>query len=108
MSRSDRRRAALARHAAAEREALALRPWATLPVEADGEPPESGDDSMRALTWHRARDLRDELLRKNPRHYDDTDHEDDGGDDEPDEPLPRAAWAPDGSGWMQDPDRKGK
>ena len=110
MSRSDRRRAARARHAAAEREAFKLRPWETCPCNAGGDPPAPGDTTMRAQSWHRARELRDKLLEADPHRYDDleADDSDDEADDEPDGPLPRAAWAPDGSGWMQDPDRKDK
>ena len=85
MPRSDRWRAALDRHIAAEREAFALPVWATCPVSAGGDPPAPGDTTMRAQTWARARAIREELLRKNPRHYDDVDFEDDPDGETPDD-----------------------
>jgi hypothetical protein len=51
---------------------FALKPWETAPVFAGGDPPAADDTSMGARTWRRARELRDGLLRENPRHYDDT------------------------------------
>jgi hypothetical protein len=65
----ERRHAAVMAHYAAETVRFSLPPWHERPVHAGGDPPEPSDKSMGARTWHRARELRDGLLKQNQNHY---------------------------------------
>jgi hypothetical protein len=71
-SADELRHEAIRRHYAEETVRFSLPPWHERPCHADGDPPAADDKSMGAKTWHRARELRDGLLRENPAHYDDT------------------------------------